>query len=128
MKYVWTENWIDHIIRKAFENYDGREIVIWGKYEVSESIREGFKEKYGIDISFYVDSDLTQTDGKKTFSPEYLYGKSNQYYLIIPIAFYSSVKEKVIRGGISLFAIITIFAIVLCDRRRIIMKIHMETK
>lgn len=123
-----TENWIDYMIDKAFENYNGREIVIWGKYGVSASIKDRLKEKYGIDITFYVDSDISKTDGKTVFPPECLYGKSNRYYIIIPIAFYQSVKEKIQGGGIILARIITIFAIAFCDRRRNIMKIHMEIK
>lgn len=99
MQQESAENWIDHIINKAYENYNGREIVIWGKYGVSESIKDGLKGKYGIGTAFFVDSDINKTDGRRVFSPEYLYGKSNKYYVIIPIAFYQSIKEKLTGGG-----------------------------
>ena len=99
MQQESTQNWIDHMINKAVENYNGRKIVIWGKYGVSDSIKDGLKEKYGIDTAFYVDSDINRTDGKMVFSPEYLYGKSDKYYVIIPIAFYQSVKDK-LTGGV----------------------------
>lgn len=95
-----TENWIDHIVNKAYENYNGREIVIWGKYGISDSIKERLKEKYGIDTEFYVDSDIRKMDEKTVFSPEYLYKKSDKYYVIIPISLYQSVKEKLTRGGV----------------------------
>lgn len=100
MQQESAENWIDHIINKAYENYNGREIVIWGKYGVSESIKDGLKGKYGIGTAFFVDSDINKTDGRRVFSPEYLYGKSNKYYVIIPIAFYQSIKEKLTGGGV----------------------------
>ena len=32
-------------------------------------------------------------------SPEYLDGKSGQYYVVVPIAFYSAVKEQLVQGG-----------------------------
>lgn len=99
MQRETAEDWIDFMIRKAFKNYKGRRIVIWGNYRVSDSIRNKLKEKYGIDTAFYVDSDKSKTDGKRVFPPEYLYGKSDQYYVIIPIAFYQSVREKIQGGG-----------------------------
>lgn len=99
MQQESIRNWIDHMINKAVENYNGRKIVIWGKYGVSDSIKGGLKEKYGIDTAFYVDSDINQIDGKTVFSPEYLCGKSDRYYVIIPIAFYQSVKNKLTGGG-----------------------------
>lgn len=99
MQHESTENWIDHIMNKVIENYNGRKLVIWGKYGVLDSIRNGLKEKYGIDTAFYVDSDIRKTDGKGTFSPEHLYGKSDKYYVIIPIAFYQSVKDCITGGG-----------------------------
>ena len=99
MQQESTENWIDYMINKAFENCNGRKIVIWGKYVVSDSIKDGLKNKYGIETVFYVDSDLDKVDGKKVFSPEYIYGKSDKYYVLIPIAFYQSVKDILTGGG-----------------------------
>lgn len=46
---------------------------------------ESIKEKGGRDVSLYVDNDLRKTDGKMIFLPEYLYGKSEHYYIIISI-------------------------------------------
>lgn len=126
MQQESTENWIDYIINKAIDNYNGRNIVIWGKYGVSDSIKDGLKEKYGIDIAFYVDSDIRKADGKKIFPPEHLYGKSDKYYVIIPIAFYLSVKDKLTGGGIILIHIIIIFVTVFYGRNRNTMKTYME--
>lgn len=99
MRQKSTKNWIDHMIFKAIENYNGRKIVVWGKYGISYVIKNELKEKYGIDIAFYVDSNISKTDGRTVFLPEYLYGKSDKYYVIIPIAFYQSVKDKLTGGG-----------------------------
>lgn len=101
MQQESTENWIDHMINKAFENYNGREIVIWGRYGVSDSIKDGLREKYGIDTAFYVDSDISKINGRTVLSPEYLFGKSDKYFIIIPIAFYQSVKDAITGGGYS---------------------------
>lgn len=94
-----AEDWIEYIIDKVYTNYRGRQIVLWGKYAVSDEIRDKLKERYGIDTALYIDNDIRKTDGKKVFSPDYLYGKSNKYYIVVPLAYYQSIKEKLIRGG-----------------------------
>lgn len=94
-----TEDWIDYIIDKTHENYRGREIVIWGSYEAAESIKEGLEEKYGISTAFYVDSNQDKRDGKKVLSPDCLSGRAEQYYVVIPVSFYQSIREKLIQGG-----------------------------
>ncbi len=43
MQQESTENWIDYMIHKAFENYNGREIILWGKYGVSDLIKDGLR-------------------------------------------------------------------------------------
>lgn len=96
-----AEDWIEYIIDKVYTNYRGRQIVLWGKYAVSDEIRDKLKERYGIDTALYIDNDIRKTDGKKVFSPDYLYGKSNKYYIVVPLAYYQSIKEKLIRGGYS---------------------------
>ena len=93
-----TEDWIDHIISKTCENYHGREIVLWGKYGVSDCIKDRLKEDYGICTAFYVDSDTGKVDEKQVFLPECLSGKSDKYYVIIAIAFYHSIKTFLIGG------------------------------
>ncbi len=93
-----TEDWIEHIIYRIHENYRGREIVIWGSYGVSDCIKDGLKEKYGINTAFYVDSDTAKIDEKKVFSPDCLSGRADKYYVVIPIAYYSSISEKLIGG------------------------------
>lgn len=62
-------------------------------------IKGSLKEKFGIDTAFYVDGDKSKVDGKMVLSPEYLDGKSGQYYVVVPIAFYSAVKEQLVQGG-----------------------------
>ena len=46
-----------------------------------------------------MDGDKSKVDGKMVLSPEYLDGKSGQYYVVVPIAFYSAVKEQLVQGG-----------------------------
>lgn len=116
MQQETAEDWIDFIIKEAVEHYNGREIVIWGKYVVSDSIRDELKERYELDTAFYVDGDRNKTDGKMVLSPGHLCGKSDQYYVIVPIGFYQSVKETLTRGGIFLAQIIIIFVTAFCGR------------
>ena len=96
MQQESTENWIDYMIHKAFENYNGREIILWGKYGVSDLIKDGLREKYGIDTAFYVDEDKGKIDNSQVFSPDCLEGRAAQYYVVIPLSFYQYIKEKMI--------------------------------
>lgn len=99
MKKELTDDWIENIIINTIENYNGRDIVIWGRYGVSDSIRDGLIKRYGVDIAFYIDNDIAKIDEKQVFSPERLFGKSEKYYVVIPIAFYPSIREKLSEWG-----------------------------
>lgn len=94
-----TEDWIEYIVDKINMFYAGRQVIIWGSYQVSEDIRTKLKEKYGIHISFCVDRDVKKIDNTKVFPTDVLCGKASEYYVVIPIAFYQSVKDELMRGG-----------------------------
>lgn len=93
------EDWIEYIVDKVHEYYAERKIVLWGKYDVSEVIRRRLKEKYGLEVAFYVDNALSKIDNKYVFSVDCLSGQSEKYYIVIPLAFYQSVKEKLLGEG-----------------------------
>lgn len=99
MRQKEGEDWIEYMADQVHLNYKGREVAIWGSYGVADSIREKLEAKYGIDTAFYVDSDRFKVDGRKVFSPGCLAGKANQYYVVVPIAFYPAVREQLARGG-----------------------------
>ncbi len=94
-----TEDWISYILEMANQYYAGRQVVLWGAYSVSELMEEKLKERYGIKVSFYVDGDIGKVDNVKVFSPDCLDGRPSEYYVIIPIGFYQSVKDKLDLGG-----------------------------
>lgn len=92
-------DWIEQIVDKVNEYYANREIVLWGKYTVSECIEYRLKEKYNLDTAFYVDSDVSKIDNKQVFTIDSLGGMSKRYYVVIPIAFYQSVKDTLLEAG-----------------------------
>lgn len=92
-------NWISYIVNKTIENCGDREIVLWGKYVVSNQIATILKSKHGKSIAFYVDSDKQKQDGYFIKSPESLAGLAEKYYVVIPIAFYQSVRDSMTRYG-----------------------------
>lgn len=51
------KDWIEHIADTVHKYYAGRQIVLWGKYQASDEIRDKLKQKYGMDVAFYVDGD-----------------------------------------------------------------------
>lgn len=99
MRQQQGKDGIEDIVDKIYENYKGRSVVLWGKYHVSDTIAETLKEKYEIDTAFYVDGDHSKIDYRIVFPPNCLDQKSSEYYVVIPLAFYPSIKEKLIRGG-----------------------------
>lgn len=122
-----TADWIAHIVAKTVENYAGRKVVIWGKYAVSDTIKaELIKQE--IETAFFVDSDPAKTDDEQVFSPDCLSGKKDSYYIVIPLAFYQEIREK-LRGGVTRkIGITIIFVTAPCVKRQHIMRMPMEIK
>lgn len=92
-------NWIDYIADKVYENYNGRRIVIWGAFDTAYNISDKLKERYSIDTAFYVDVNPAKVDNNHVFPIDCLYGKADKYYVVIPLTFYQSVKEKISEYG-----------------------------
>lgn len=99
MRQEQSMDWIEYMADQVYLEYRGRKVVVWGSYEVADSVKGKLKEKYGIDTAFYVDGDKLKVDGGNVFSPECLDGKANQYYVVVPIGFYPAVRERLIQGG-----------------------------
>ena len=45
------KDWIDTIADNVYAHYGKREIVLWGKYDQSDDIRERLEKRYGLEIS-----------------------------------------------------------------------------
>lgn len=97
--YGQAGDWIETIVDKICENYGGRKVVLWGKYEVSDIIKEKLQREYGIEVTFYIDNDSAKINGYDVYSIEQINGKSREYYIVVPLAFYPSIKECLIKGG-----------------------------
>lgn len=93
-------DWIEDIVENTYHNYKKRKIVLWGKYSVSETIKDKLKEAYGIDTAFYVDKDPSKIDNNQVFSTRCLKGKSDEYYVVVPVAYYKSLTEELNGGGV----------------------------
>lgn len=93
-------DWIEYIADKVFECYKNRKIVLWGgECVVSKDIEDKLKEKYQVQTAFYVDNDTGKIDNTQVFSPDCLIGKSEEYYIVIPLAVHQSIKELLYIGG-----------------------------
>lgn len=92
-------NWIEYIADHVYQYYRGRKVVLWGKYNVAENINNKLKEKYDIDAVFYVDGNSQKIDNREVFSPDVLSGKPTEYYVVIPLAVYQSIKDILFKGG-----------------------------
>lgn len=99
MKREQSQDWIEYIADQVHKNYGRREIVVWGSYKVSDEIKETLMEKYGIDVGFCVDNDKSKINGSQVFPPDYIAGKPDKYYVIVPLAFHKKIKEQLILGG-----------------------------
>lgn len=94
-----SDNWIHFIAEEAYQNYKGRKIVLWGKYDISEKIKIRLEEQYGIKAAFYVDKNVAKIDNEQVYPTNCLQGKAKEYYVVIPVAYYQSLKEELTRGG-----------------------------
>lgn len=94
-----SDNWIHFIAEEAYQNYNGRRIVLWGKYDISEKIKIRLEEQYGIKAAFYVDRDVAKIDNEQVYPTNCLQGKAKEYYVVIPVAYYHSLKEELTEGG-----------------------------
>lgn len=92
-------DWIEDIVEKTYHNYKKRKVVLWGKYITSETIKDKLKEVYGIETAFFVDKDASKIDNKQVYPTGCLQGKSDEYYVVVPVAYYQSLKEELIGGG-----------------------------
>lgn len=91
-------DWIKDIVENTYRNYKKRKVVLWGKYSASETIKDRLKDTYGIDTVFYVDKDPLKIDNKQVFPTGCLRGKSDEYYVVVPVAYYKSLKEELTGG------------------------------
>ncbi len=92
-------DWIDYIIDEVYKYYDKREVVLWGKYETADEIAERMKKRYGIKTAFHVESDAAKIDDIHVRPKQCLKGRADQYYVIVPLAFYQSLKDDLVSWG-----------------------------
>lgn len=93
------KDWISHIVEKTAEKHNNRTVVLWGAYETSYLINKLLKEKHNIGVGFFVDGDSSKVDEEIVFPVSKLKGKNKEYFIIIPIAFYQSLKNILIEYG-----------------------------
>ena len=94
-----TQDWIEYIADNVHQYFQGRKIVLWGKYIESDNIRNKLKEKYDIDAAFYDDGNSEKIDNREVFSTDCLSGKSAEYYVVIPLAVDQSIRDILFKGG-----------------------------
>ncbi len=93
------KDWIDYIVDNVYTYYDEREIVLWGKYDQSDNIKERLEKRYGLKVSFYVDSDAKRIDDVYIRPQQCLEGKAKRYYVVVPLGFYQSIKDELVSWG-----------------------------
>lgn len=94
-------DWIYEIAKKAAELAGGRAVMIWGDYGVSRKIKEILEDAYHINVHGFIDSDDLKTDNQTVYPTAYIDGKANEYFVVIPVAFYRSIKEHMLKCGYS---------------------------
>lgn len=93
-------DWIQNITETAIENFRNRKIVLWGKYEISDKIRERLAERNITDV-IYVDKDESKWDKKEVFPTQIIDGNADIYYIVISVGVYDSIRTKLVEGGYS---------------------------
>lgn len=93
------EDWITDIIDNVVANCSGRKVVLWGRHNASEKIAGLLKEVHNIDADCYIDNDRVKVDNIHVFPKEYFAGKSQEYYIAVPIGYYKSVSDSLREMG-----------------------------
>lgn len=91
-------DWIHNITETAIEYFRNRTIVLWGKYKISDRIRERLAEHNITDV-IYVDKDESKWDEKEVFSTQIIDGNADIYYIVISVGVYDSIRKKLTEGG-----------------------------
>lgn len=91
--------WIDEIIEHTIENYDGRRIVLWGKFDVSDIIRKRLISDHQIQDVVYIDSDPGKQNDHTVYGTDYIEGKSADIFVVVPLVYYASIAELLHQYG-----------------------------
>lgn len=92
-------DWIDDILNTTVKHYNGRQIVLWGKYSVTEEMKARLQDEYGIEDVCYIESNPDAVDQQEVFETEYIAGKKESCYVVVTLAVYEYVRGKLIGGG-----------------------------
>ena len=95
------KQWIYKIAQSASELCKEKKIIIWGDYTISYQIKDILVNQYKKEVFGYVDSDPKKADDEKVFCAAYLKGKKDKYFIVIPLAFHQSIKDKLSEYGYS---------------------------
>ncbi len=94
------EDWVCDIIKNTCRYYNGRRIVLWGKYGISDRIANVLENLYQIAVYGYIDSNKSQSgDGVYSVLDFFDNGDKNEYYIVIPLAFYPEISETLSKNG-----------------------------
>ncbi len=93
------KKWIYIIAHSAAARCRDKKIIIWGNYIISYQIKDVLTNQYNKEVFGYVDSDSKKADDEKVFGVEYLKGKKDKYFIVIPLAFHQSIKDKLEEYG-----------------------------
>ncbi len=88
----------DYIINESMKNMGERGIVLWGKFSRETALEKKLRLAH-LPVAFHVDGSPEKQNNVDTFSPDHLDGKSDQYYVIIPLMYYESIKTALAKYG-----------------------------
>jgi acetyltransferase-like isoleucine patch superfamily enzyme len=93
------KNKIEFILNNTANYCNGRKVVIWGNFKPSREISEKLREQYAIDTAFYVDTEPAKANGTDCFLPDVLSGKADEYYVVVPLRVYDTIKSALNEYG-----------------------------
>lgn len=90
-------NWIDDIIEKVLQNYNGRKIVIWGYNRASKDIVRVL-QSHDVQFGFFIEDEVNSIDGRVVREFSEIAGKFDDYYLVVTMGYYADRKALIERG------------------------------
>lgn len=93
-------DWICDIVRNTYQNHEGRKIVLWGKYGVSERIARALEKVYHISVYGYIESNESKVKGSVFFVSDFFaHARKEEYYIVVPLALRPEVVETLRKNG-----------------------------
>ncbi|HYF84376.1 MAG TPA: acyltransferase [Clostridia bacterium] len=86
-------------ISLTLQNYNGRQLVIWGKCNRSKTLEDKLKAEYGLSVAYYVDTKADVIRDERVQSINSLKGQKDRIYVICVLRYFHEIYQQLVEWG-----------------------------